>query len=104
MAQVLKPKFLRQKHQNPIIKHCNVSGGTSKSAIQRVLKNEMGDGKWTWKKLTRPVAERFTPENLNYRQDFVDYISSVDPSKLKFFDVSGIKSCQTLADQITAIR
>ena len=76
------------KHVN---EHCNVSGDTSKSAIHRVLRNEMGDGKWTWKKLTRPVAEKFTPNNLDYCQDFVDYISSVDPYKLKFFDESGIK-------------
>lgn len=70
---------------------CNVAGGTSKAAIHRVLKNDMNDGKWTWKKLTRPVAEKFSTENLNYCQEFVNYIYTVDPYKLKFFDESGIK-------------
>ncbi|XP_078382244.1 uncharacterized protein LOC144664917 [Oculina patagonica] len=74
-----------------ISEHCDIPGGTSNSAIQRELRN-MTDGKWTWKKLTRPVAEKFTPENLNYcHWDYVNYISTVDPYKLKFFDESGIK-------------
>ena len=51
----------------------------------------MNDGKWTWKKLTEPVAEKFSPENLNYCQIFVNYIYTVDRNKLKFFDESGIK-------------
>ena len=76
------------KHVN---EHCSIAGGTSKSAIQRVIKNSMNDGKWTWKKLTRPVADKFTPANVNYCQEFLNYISSVDPYKLKFFDESGIK-------------
>ncbi len=70
---------------------CNVAGGTSKAAIHRALKNDRNDGKWTWKKLTRPVAEKFSPENLNYCQEFVNYIYTVDPYKRKFFDESGIK-------------
>jgi len=43
------------------------------------------------KKLTQPVAEKFSPENLTYCQEFVNYIYTVDPYKLKFFDESGIK-------------
>ena len=33
--------------------------------------------------------EKFTPENVNYCQDFLSYVSSVDPYKLKFFDEAG---------------
>lgn len=73
-----------------ISEHCDICGGTSNSAIKRELQN-MTNRKWTWKKLTRPVAEKFTPDNLNYCQDYVNYISTVDPYKLKFFDESGIK-------------
>ena len=40
------------KHTN---EHCNIAAGTSKTAIRRVLRNIMTDGKWTWKKITRPV-------------------------------------------------
>ena len=76
------------KHVNDF---CNVAGGTSLAAIHRALQKDMNDGKWTWKKLTQPVAEKFSPENLNYCQEFVTYIYPVDPNKLKFFDESGIK-------------
>lgn len=48
----------RHKHVN---EHCNVNGRTSANN-----KNNMNDGKWRWKKLTRPVAEKFTTDNLNY--------------------------------------
>ena len=44
--------------------HCNIAAGTSNTAIRRVLRNNMTDGKWTWKTLTRPVVEKFTPDNL----------------------------------------
>ena len=70
---------------------CNVAGGTSNAAIQRALRNHMTDGRWTWKRLTQPVAEKFSPENVHYCQQFVNYIYTVDPYKLKFFDESGIK-------------
>lgn len=76
------------KHVN---EHCNITGGTSKSAIQRGIKNSMNEGKWTWKKLTTQVAENFAPANVNYCQEFLNYTSLVDPYKLKFFDKSGIK-------------
>ena len=70
---------------------CNVAGGTSNAAIQRALRNHLTDGRWTWKRLTQPVAEKFSPDNVNYCQQFVNYIYTVDPYKLKFFDKSGIK-------------
>lgn len=40
---------------------------------------------------TQHVAEKFIPENMHYCQQFVNYISTVDSYKLKFFDESGIK-------------
>ena len=33
--------------------------------------------------------EKFTLENVDYCQDFLNYVSSVDPYKLKFFDEAG---------------
>ena len=30
--------------------------------------------------------QKFMPENVNYCQDFLSYVSSVDPYKLKFSD------------------
>ena len=70
---------------------CNVASGTSNAAIQRALRNHLTDGRWTWKRLTQPVAEKFGPENVHYCQQFVNYIYTVDPYKFKFCDVSGIK-------------
>lgn len=75
------------KHVN---EYCNVAGGTSTSAIGRVLQN-MIDGKWAWKKLTRAVGEKFSQDNLNYCQNFINYMCSDDPHKLKFFDESVVK-------------
>ena len=56
------------KHVNDF---CNVAGGTSLAGIHRALQKDMNHGKWTWKK---PVAEKFSPENLNYCQEFVNSI------------------------------
>ena len=70
---------------------CDVPGGTSKTALGRALKQDMADGEWTWKRLTRPVAEKFTGANLNYCQEYLDYIKTVNPANLKFFDECGIK-------------
>ena len=63
------------KHVNDF---CNVAGGTSLAAIHSALQKDMNDGKWTWKKLTQPVAEKFSHENMNYCQEFVNYIYTVD--------------------------
>ena len=69
----------------------NIAGGTSFTAIQRALKCHMNDGKWTWKRLTKPLAEKFSADNLAYCQEFVNYVYTLDPHRLKFFDESGIK-------------
>ena len=37
------------------------------------------------------MAEKFTDTNLNYFQEYLDYITTVNPSNLKFFDECGIK-------------
>lgn len=69
----------------------NVAGGTSYAGICQALKYHMNDGEWTWKRLTQPVAEKFTAANLIYCQEFVNYVHTLDPYRLKFFDESGIK-------------
>ena len=56
------------KHVNDF---CNVAGGTSLAGIHRMLQKDMNHGKWNWKK---PVGEKFSPENLNYCQEFVNSI------------------------------
>ncbi|CAB3982844.1 Hypothetical predicted protein [Paramuricea clavata] len=64
----------------------------SMSAILRAIKNRLPSGEqYTRKKLTRLARERFTPENMFYTQLFINYLSSKDPYRLKFFDEAGIK-------------
>ena len=69
----------------------NVVGGTSYSGERRVLKYHMDDGEWSWKRLTHSVQEKFTAANLIYCQEFVNYVHTIDPHRLKYFDESGIK-------------
>ena len=41
--------------------------------------------------MIRPAAEKFTQQNIEFIQAFLDYMSTVDPRELKFFDESGLK-------------
>lgn len=74
-----------------VTEHCFIPGRISKETINRAVRNYMDNGKWSWKRMVRPSAEKFTQQNIEYCQEFVDYISTVDPYKLKFFDESGFK-------------
>ena len=38
------------------------------------------------------AAERFTGENMIYIQLFINYLSSKDPKRIKFFDEAGVKT------------
>ena len=70
---------------------CTLPAGTSKTAVNRAVLNHMRAGKWSWKRMARPAGAKFTPENIHYCQEFLNYISTVDPHRLKFFDESGVK-------------
>ena len=63
------------------------------ASISRVLTSgRLQSGlSYSRKKLTKLAYERLTPENMVYTQLFVDYLSSKNPRKLKFFDEAGIK-------------
>lgn len=45
---------------------CVLHSGTSKQALNRAVRNFMPGGKWSWKRMVRPSAEKFTPENIQY--------------------------------------
>lgn len=65
---------------------------TSISAVSRAIKNRLPSGQqYSRKKITKVAKERFTHENLFYTQLFINYLSSKNPKKLKFFDEAGIK-------------
>ena len=65
----------------------------SLSSISKAIKSKLLSGKrYTRKKITHVAKERFTPENMAYTQLFINYISSKDLTKIKFFDEAGIKT------------
>ncbi|XP_028395745.1 uncharacterized protein LOC114519771 [Dendronephthya gigantea] len=71
----------------------DVGGDISLSSISRAIKRKLLSGhSYSRKRITHVARERFTPENMLYTQLFVNYLSSKDPKKIKFFDESGVKT------------
>ena len=66
--------------------YCAVPGGTSKAAISRAIGKRMSCGPMTWKGTSNGPINKFSPENVNYCQDFLNCMSTVDPCKIKCFD------------------
>ena len=65
----------------------------SLSTISRAVKCKLLSGKrYTRKQMTHVAAERFRRDNIFYTQLFINYLSSKDPSRIKFFDEAGIKT------------
>ncbi len=73
-----------------LLLHGNLPTGTSTTAISRAVRSSMLQGKMTWKRLSRAGNNKFTDENINYCQDFLDFMSQVEPYRLKFFDECGV--------------
>ena len=44
--------------------YCDLPIGLSKPAVNRAVRNHMRQGKWSRKRMVRPSAEKFTPENI----------------------------------------
>ncbi len=62
----------------------------SKSTLSRTVRKRMPGGPMTRKKLSLINKRRFTRENMDYTQLYVDYIWTKDPHKLKFMDESAV--------------
>ena len=45
----------------------------------------------TWKRMVTPSEEKFTEQNIQYCQEFLNYIATIDPHRLTFFDEAGVK-------------
>lgn len=88
-----KPSLPYAKVIDVLNANCAIPGGTSKSAIGRAVQTRLNGGslRWTWKRLCRAKQEKFTPENIDYCQYFLTYLSTVDPYKVKFFDEAGFR-------------
>lgn len=61
------------------------------SAIGRAVRDRLPEGKMSWKKMIRPAGEKFTADNIAYCQSFIDFMSTLDPYRVKFFDEAGFK-------------
>ena len=60
------------------------------AAIGRAVRSRLSTGIMTWKKMIRPSAEKFTPENIEYCQMYVNFMNTLDPHRIKFFDETGV--------------
>ena len=89
-----KPSIYLKEVKDKLAKFANVDA--SVSTICKSYKCYMNDGPWTRKVLVNPYAERFTPQNMQYTQAYLNYISRQNPYKLKFFDESGFCLPDTL--------
>lgn len=61
------------------------------SAIGRAVRTRLSTGIMTWKRMIRPSAEKFTPENIEYCQMYINFMNTLDPHRIKFFDETGVK-------------
>ena len=50
----------------------------------------MTEGAWTCKGTCQTVKNKFSAGNVNYSQDYLNFISQIDPYKLIFFDEMGV--------------
>ena len=86
-----RPSLTSGELLREVNEHCQIPGGVSTVTINRAVRTSMHEGKWSRKIMTRPAAEKFTDNNIAYCQAFIDYISTVHPYRLKFFDETGLK-------------
>ena len=64
----------------------DVSARTIGQTVQHCLSKP-----YTLKKINRVATERFTVENLQYTEAFMNYLSGVDPHRLRFMDESRVR-------------
>ncbi len=90
------------KQQNPTSTHeevrdklleasPNPNANVSIMTISRTIKHRLPSGEWTRKKTTRIHANRFSQENLDYTQEYLNVMLQQNPQKVKFLDEAGIE-------------
>jgi hypothetical protein len=82
-----KPSIYLSEIKDKLDRFSNVS--VSLTTIGTTVRERLQDGNWSRKIMVTPAAEKFTPNNINYTQGFLDYMSRQNPYKLKYFDESG---------------
>lgn len=87
--KIEKPTISYPEMRNRLLQHSNIPGGdVSTITIGRAVRKDMN---MSFKKVSRPHGERFTPDNLRYTQAFIDHIQTLDPNKVLYMDESGYK-------------
>jgi len=61
------------------------------STIGCAVRERLLEGKMTWKKMMRPAGEKFTTDNIAYCQSYVNFMGTLVPFCIKFFDEAGFK-------------
>lgn len=84
--KLAKPSISHQEIVGELNQHGNLPYGTSITAISRVVRNELN---MTYKKLVKVKGDKFTPQNIIYCQNFLNYMTLVPANKVKFYDESG---------------
>ena len=85
-----KPSLPYKSIKEVLENYSTLDGGTSLSAIGNATRNKLPEGPFTRKRLTKASAEKFTPANTVYCQQFLNTVSALPPEKLKFFDEAGV--------------
>lgn len=89
-----KPFIPYAKILDAVNANCVIPGGTSKSTIGRAVQTRLDNSNvcWSWKRLCRAKQQKFTPENNDYCQDFLNYqLSRIDPCMIKYFNEAGFR-------------
>ena len=64
------------------------------STISRSIRRRLSSGPWSRKKVNTVNINKFTPANLAYTQEYINFMWQQDPHSVKFMDESGIEiSC-----------
>ena len=67
----------------------NSNKSVSVSTISRTIRNDLD---LTYKRLTKPAAERFTYDNLRYTEAFMHYLHQQNSTRIKYFDEAGFNT------------
>ena len=85
--KVEEPTMQNIEIRDNLFEYSNVTK-ISESTISRIISKDLN---MSYKRLTAYHPNKFVDRNLEYTQQFIDFVFAQDPSKLKFMDEAGIK-------------
>lgn len=83
-----RPSIQLQTIRDELLKHSNTITSISISTISNTIRKDLS---MTYKKICLYNKNRFTLQNLQYTQQFLNYVFNKDPFRLKFMDEMGIR-------------